>query len=111
MANYIACELDRRELAEMSCITGVGGDVPHLVRIAMSGRPILAVDGCPFECTNNTLAQRALRPTRHVKLHDLGVKKRYHSHFNQEEADRLLEGVALVARELGNNAGSDLLSV
>src|SRR5665647_3484471 len=30
-ANYIALKLDREGEAEMSCISGVGGNVPHLV--------------------------------------------------------------------------------
>ena len=34
MANYVAVQLDRRGAAEMSCIAGVGGDVPSMtVRI------------------------------------------------------------------------------
>ena len=103
MANYIAIELDRREIAEMSCIAGVGGDVPHLVRIALSGRPILAIDGCPFQCVKSSLAQCGRVPTRHVMLHKKGVKKRYHSNFDQEEADRILESVEIIARELGEN--------
>mgnify|MGYP000305313313 CR=1 FL=1 len=42
MANHVALRLDREGEAEMSCIAGVGGNVPHLVNIARSGRPILA---------------------------------------------------------------------
>ena len=37
-ANTLAVRLDRRHLAEMSCIAGVGGDVEALVRVARSGR-------------------------------------------------------------------------
>ena len=110
MANYIALELDRREAAEMSCIAGIGGDVPHLVRIALSGRPILAVDGCPFECVKNSLAQCALAPTKHVMLHKMGVKKRYHANFNQEDADRILEKVLHIVTELGKDARSKRVS-
>jgi len=44
MANHMAVALDRRGVAEMSCIAGVGGDVPSLVRVATdaagSGRPV-----------------------------------------------------------------------
>src|SRR5690606_21354051 len=43
MANWLAVALDRRGLAEMSCIAGVGGDVPKLVRVATSGRPIIGI--------------------------------------------------------------------
>ena len=37
LANHVALQLDREGLAEMSCIAGVGGDVPSLVRLARSG--------------------------------------------------------------------------
>ena len=94
----------------MSCIAGIGGDVPHLVRIALSGRPILAVDGCPFECVKNSLAQCALAPTKHVMLHKMGVKKRYHANFNQEDADRILEKVLHIVTELGKDARSKRVS-
>jgi uncharacterized metal-binding protein len=106
MANYIALELDRREVAEMSCITGVGGDVPHLVRIALSARPILAIDGCPFECVKSSLAQYGLAPSEHVRLHGKGVKKRYHASFNQEDADRILEGVIILAQSFCESPGA-----
>jgi uncharacterized metal-binding protein len=36
-ANTVAVRIDRQGLAEMSCIAGVGGDVPSLVRTAKSG--------------------------------------------------------------------------
>jgi uncharacterized metal-binding protein len=106
MANYIALELDRREVAEMSCIAGVGGDVPHLVRIALSGRPILAIDGCPFACVKSSLEKTGLTPSKHVRLHDKGVKKRYHTPFNPEDADRILGEVIVLAQSLSESPES-----
>ena len=73
MANHVALRLDREGEAEMSCIAGVGGNVPHLVRIAQSGRPILAIDGCALECTRSSLAQRGVQPARHMLLNEQGV--------------------------------------
>jgi uncharacterized metal-binding protein len=105
MANYLAVELDRRELAEMSCIAGVGGNVPHLVRIARSGRPILALDGCALQCVRNSLQQRGLTPTRHVLLNELGVKKRYRTDFDRTAADALLHDTLTgLARELASGS-------
>jgi uncharacterized metal-binding protein len=104
MANHLAVQLDRRGVAEMSCIAGVGGNVPHLVRIARSGRPILALDGCALQCVKNSLAQRGVEPTRHVLLHQHGVKKRYRTDFDLAEADALFEQVAATARELQETA-------
>jgi uncharacterized metal-binding protein len=100
MANHLAVQLDRRGVAEMSCIAGVGGNVPHLVRIARSGRPILALDGCALQCVKNSLAQRGVKPTRHVLLHQYGVKKRYRTDFDPVDADGLFERIAETAREL-----------
>lgn len=100
MANYIAVKLDRRDEAEMSCIAGVGGDVGPLVRTARSGRPILALDGCALQCVKNSLAQRGVVPTRHMLLHEHGVKKRYRSDFDVEEADRVLAQAIHIVRDM-----------
>ena len=91
MANHVALRLDREGEAEMSCIAGVGGNVPHLVRIAQSGRPILAIDGCALECARSSLAQRGVQPARHMLLNEQGVKKRYASDFDADEAERVLQ--------------------
>lgn len=99
-ANYIALKLDREGEAEMSCISGVGGNVPHLVDIARSGRPILALDGCALACTLHCLSERGITPDYHLQLHECGVKKRYHADFDQEQADRVAAEVAQHARRL-----------
>lgn len=98
-ANHIALQLDRRGVAEMSCIAGVGGDVPHLVKIAKSGRPIIALDGCVLACAKSCLARHGIQPDRYYALHQHGVKKRYHADFDQEQADRLAEQVAAAIRQ------------
>lgn len=94
MANHVALRLDRSGEAEMSCIAGVGGNVPHLVKIARSGRPILAIDGCALECTRSSLAERGVSPSRHMLLNEQGVKKRYHADFDPDEADAALAQAA-----------------
>jgi uncharacterized metal-binding protein len=94
MANHIALELDRRDVAEMSCIAGVGGDVPSLVKLARSGRPVVAVDGCPLACARNCLARHGVAPDLHWQLAEHGVRKRYHAQFDPLEAAVLLDEVA-----------------
>lgn len=94
MANYLAIALDRRGLAEMSCIAGVGGDVPKLVRLAKSGRQIIAIDGCALACVRNCLARHAVEPTKYHLLSDHGVRKRYRTDFDAEEAERVLIAMA-----------------
>lgn len=108
MANHVAVQLDRRGIAEMSCIAGVGGDVPHLLKIARSGRPIVALDGCPLACTKSTLARHGITPDHYHQFNDYGVKKRYHADFDAQDAEKIIEKVSASLGEAavpGANAG------
>ena len=91
MANDVAVKLDRLKVAEMSCIAGVGGDVEPLVRTAKSGRPIIAIDGCPLNCVAHILKRHGLKPARHYELSKLGIQKRQHEDFCLDEAARVLQ--------------------
>ena len=63
LANHVALRLDRSSIAEMSCIAGIGGDVPSLLKTARSGRPIIALDGCPLVCVKAAWRATASIPT------------------------------------------------
>ncbi len=91
MANYMAINLDRNEIAEMSCIVGVGGNVKNLVRTAKSGRKIIAIDGCSLACSKACLENHAITPDIHIDLSKHGVKKRLHEDFEKEQANNLLQ--------------------
>lgn len=90
MANHLALELDRRGVAEMSCIAGVGGDVAPLVRLARSGRPVVALDGCPLACVAACLARHELKPALHVRLDQHGVRKYKQMSDDPRQAEALL---------------------
>ncbi|MCC6213819.1 MAG: putative zinc-binding protein [Polyangiaceae bacterium] len=91
MANQLALWLDRDGYAQMSCIAGVGGGVPGLVRLARSGRPIVALDGCPLQCTAACLRGAGVRADVQVTLSDFGVKKLQHADFDPAQARQLYE--------------------
>ena len=97
MANYVALQLDRRGTAEMSCIAGVGGDVPSLVKLAQSGRRIIAIDGCPLACVKQCLARHGVTADYYLPLRDCGVRKQFHADFDQAAAQmivaRIVNGV------------------
>ena len=93
LANHVALRLDRAGVAEMSCIAGVGGDVPSLVRTARSGRHIIALDGCPLNCVQGCLARHGITADRHYQLQQYGVKKRRHEDFDPAQAGTVLEKV------------------
>lgn len=86
MANYVAIKMDREGIAEMSCIAGVGGNVKKLVRTALSGRKIIAIDGCPLACSKACLANHNIIPDVHFELTAFGVNKKQHEDFNRMQA-------------------------
>lgn len=89
MANDIAVSLDREQVAEMSCIAGVGGKVAPLVATATSGRSIVAIDGCPLQCVKQCLDKHDVTPDLHYDLSREGVKKEYHTDYDEEQAVKL----------------------
>ncbi len=99
MANYVAICLDRSRHAEMSCIAGVGGDVASLVRLAKSGRPVIAVDGCPLHCVRCSLARHDVHPAMHLTLTEHGVKKRFHAEFSEDEATAIYRNIVSVLED------------
>jgi uncharacterized metal-binding protein len=93
LANQVAVQLDREQVAEMSCIAGVGGGVKSLVKKAQSGRKIIALDGCQLQCVKHCLAQHQLEATHHYTLTDYGIKKKYHTDFDAAAVDGIKQKV------------------
>lgn len=107
LANALAIRLDHAREAEMSCIVGVGGAVPALLRTARSGRPILALDGCEMRCVAACLSRAELVASRHVVLTEHGVKKRKHVLAEAEQENTLYHELVLpAARGLQREMGS-----
>ena len=89
MANYLALQLDKANVARMSCIAGVGGNVRALVKVATSGKQIIALDGCPLGCVKACLEKHGLTPTAEYDLSTFGVRKQRHVDFDAEDAARI----------------------
>lgn len=91
LANDLALILNRKNLAEMSSIAGIGGNITELVKTAQSGRSILAIDGCPLNCVKQCLATINVVPTWHIELTMFGLKKRAHDDYLVTDAYDILE--------------------
>jgi uncharacterized metal-binding protein len=89
MANYLAVQLDRQGVAEMSCIAGVGGNVKKLVKTATSGRKIIVIDGCPLACSKHCLENHAVNADIYFDLSLMGVSKKLHEDFCHLQAKAL----------------------
>ncbi len=93
LANAVAVRMDREHHAEMSCIAGIGGDVPALLRVARSGRPITVLDGCPLQCAKNCLERHGIAIDRYHQLDEYGVKKVQHGSYDAAQADEIYRRV------------------
>lgn len=89
MANELAIRLDRKGIAEMSCIAGVGGGVPSLVKTAKEAGFLIAIDGCPLACAKACLKQQGLVPSEHYELSRMGAEKKFHQDFDFLQAEEL----------------------
>lgn len=87
LANQVAVDFDRNNVAEMSCIAGVGGGVKKLVKLAQSKRTIIALDGCNLHCVKHSLALHNVKADHHFTLTEFGIKKRYHEDCNQKDLE------------------------
>ncbi|WP_431856959.1 putative zinc-binding protein [Azospirillum sp.] len=90
VANAVALRLDRLGLAEMSCIAGVGGGVKPLVRLATSGRPVVALDGCVLACVKACLGRHGVEATVHHVLTRHDLKKQAGVDPDPDEIERVL---------------------
>lgn len=104
MTNYLAVQLDRRGIAEMSCIAGVGGNIKNIVRTAKSERNIIVIDGCPLACSKSCLVNHGVNPDLHFELTSYGVKKKYHEDFDMNEAGEVLRRIEKI---LDRSTGED----
>ncbi len=92
IAHDLALNMDRDGIAEMSCISGVIGNVIPIMALAKSGRPIIAVDGCSLACTKACLDACNIKPELHFDLSEYGFKKR------SKEENSLSESCISLAR-------------
>jgi uncharacterized metal-binding protein len=100
MANYLAIQMDRKGLAEMSCIAGVGGNVKKLVKTALSGRKITAIDGCPLACSKACLSNHSVQADFHIDLSRHGVRKKQHEDFDNAQAVEMFEYLSQTVENL-----------
>ena len=89
LANNAAIRLDHAGEFEMSCVSGVGGKVPTLVKVAQSGRPITVIDGCALHCAKACLENIGVTPDAHIRLYDYGFKKRYGKSYSDDAVEEV----------------------
>lgn len=75
VADQAARALAQAGKGKMFCAVGLGGKVEPILETTRAASTILAIDGCPLDCTKRSLAEAGFKQCLHVRVTDLGMTK------------------------------------
>ncbi|NCB27958.1 MAG: zinc-binding protein [Bacteroidia bacterium] len=75
VADQAARKLTRDGVGVMFCLAGVGGRVSGIMKTTEAAQAILAIDGCPLNCTKKCLEEAGFVDFKHLQLADIGMNK------------------------------------
>ena len=87
--------------AKMFCAVGLGGKVQPILDATRGASTILAIDGCPSDCTKLSLAEAGIDHCLHLRVTDLGMAK-----GDTDVSDANVANVAEKAKSLLQHEGS-----
>ena len=75
LADQAARKLNKEGAGKMFCLAGIGGRVSGIMKSTEAAASILAIDGCPLDCTKKSLEEAGFKQFNHLRLADLGFEK------------------------------------
>lgn len=75
ISDRAARKLTADGVGKMYCLAGIGGHVPGIIKTTKEAEKILAIDGCPLDCTKLALEEAGIIEFEHIKVTDLGLEK------------------------------------
>ena len=75
VADRAARQLTQEGAGKMYCLAGLGGRVEGIIANTQAAGKILAIDGCPMNCAQRTLAEAGFSEFEHLRLADMGFQK------------------------------------
>lgn len=90
VAYKIALALDKKGIAEMSCLAGLASKQKTFIN-KIKNRDLWIADGCTIECSKSIFNNMNLSETKHIRLHKLGIKKNIDP--NKIDIERIIEEI------------------
>lgn len=75
ISDRAARKLTEDGAGKMYCLAGIGGRVAGILKTTEEAEKILAIDGCPLDCTKLSLEEAGFTEFEHLKVTDLGLEK------------------------------------
>jgi uncharacterized metal-binding protein len=90
LADQAARRMTAEGCGRMSCLAAFGAGIESFLEAAGKASMIMAIDGCPTDCTMRMLEKAGLEGVRHFRVTDLGLQKG-RSPATPENIDRVVE--------------------
>lgn len=75
ISDRAARKMTRDGVGTMFCLAGVGGGVAGIVQKTKAASRIVAIDGCPLDCTKKCLERAGITSFAYMRVTDLGLEK------------------------------------
>ncbi len=75
LSDRVAREMAQNNRGKMYCLAGIGGRVSGILKTTSEANSIIAIDGCPMDCTKKCLEEAGFNSYSHIRITDLGYEK------------------------------------
>jgi uncharacterized metal-binding protein len=98
LSDRAARQLTREGKGKMFCLAGIGGRVSGIMKSTEAAQSILAIDGCPLNCTKKCLEEAGFSNFKHIEIISLGFAKGQ-SPANEESVSKVVETAAQILKQ------------
>ncbi len=102
-----AMRLAQEGSGNFSCIAGIGGNIPPMIRAAKDAQERIVIDGCPTGCARRIMDSNLIPIDRYVIVTELGIKKTH----DFDVDDRDVDTIAREVKRSRNNASPANLQI
>jgi uncharacterized metal-binding protein len=89
VSDRAARQLAGNGAGKMYCLAGLGGQIEAYLQTTQAAARVLAIDGCPVECSRHVLENAGIRDFEHVQLAEIGLAKG-HSPANEQNVGQVV---------------------
>lgn len=89
IADQAARKMTQMGSGKMFCTVGIGGRISGILKTTEAAEKILAIDGCPLNCVQQSLELAGFKKFQHLQLADLGLEKG-HSPVTDENINKVV---------------------
>ncbi|HIH36349.1 MAG TPA: zinc-binding protein [Methanocellales archaeon] len=94
IANQAAIELTKMGHGKIYCLAGIGGHVSHLIESTKIAKKIVAIEGCPVQCSKKVLEHTGFGVDIYGVVTEMEVKKNYDLSVDPDDVKKVVDKVS-----------------